>query len=130
MGQEKMGMGYHYRAQYEFILFLEKGNKPWNPCEQKTFHGTKQLKTKSISDIFPFQRIKRKDAYPTEKPVELMKVLIENSSNELDLIIDPFLGSGSVAIASSELNRNFHGCDISQSAIDYCNNRIKKSNKV
>lgn len=55
--------------------------------------------------------------HPTQKPLNLFKKLIEVSSNEGDLILDPFLGSGTTAVACKQLNRNFIGIELSP---DYC----------
>lgn len=105
------GMGYTYRCRYEFVVFLEKGKR--------------KLNNLSISDILTFKRIIK--GYPTEKPVELMEVFINQSSKEGDLVCDPFFGSGSVAVACKKLKRRFVGCDINPRAHEYFTNR--KDNK-
>lgn len=51
--------------------------------------------------------------HPTQKPVELMKALINKHSNEGDLVLDCFAGSASTAIGCIETKRNFTGCEIS-----------------
>lgn len=61
--------------------------------------------------------------HPTIKTVELMKWLISLSTNEGDLIIDPFLGSGSTAIAASELKRRFIGIEVEK---QYCEISIER----
>lgn len=50
----------------------------------------------------------------TQKPVDLLSELIENSTDAGDLIFDPFLGSGSTAVASKKLNRNYSGCELDE----------------
>lgn len=77
-----IGMGYHYRAKYEFILFFEKGKR--------------KLKNLSIPDILSEKRIIR--GYPTEKPTTLIEVLIEQSSCEYEVVADPFFGSGATIL--------------------------------
>jgi len=52
--------------------------------------------------------------HPTQKPVELIKRLIELSTKEGDLILDPFMGSGTSAVASIETKRNYIGFEISK----------------
>ena len=64
--------------------------------------------------------------HPTEKPVELLKVLIENSSNEGDIIMDCFMGSGSTGIACIETNRKFLGIEIDKKYYDIAMERIKE----
>lgn len=106
-----IGMGYHYRARYEFILFFEKGKR--------------KLNNLSIPDILVEKRIVR--GYPTEKPVNLAKVLIEQSTRENEIIIDPFCGAGFVGVAAKLLNRKFYGNDINLEAIKIATNRIKQA---
>ena len=55
--------------------------------------------------------------HPTQKPIELFKYLIDVSSNTGDTILDPFLGSGTTALAAKQLGRNFIGIEINP---DYC----------
>lgn len=106
----RIGMGYHYRAKYEFILFFEKGKR--------------KLNNLSIPDILPVPRVHK--GYPTEKPVELIKILISQSSSECDVVCDPFMGSCSTGVAALELNREFIGNDISDDAISISYNRLSK----
>lgn len=109
-----IGMGYHYRRQYEDILFLKK-------------HGPRRgLASMSISDVLRVRRVKSADAYPTEKPVELLKILIEQSTKADELIVDPFVGSGATAEAAVSLSRRFLGCDIEQRAVGIANARLDK----
>lgn len=103
----KIGMGYHYRARYEMILFFEKGKR--------------KLNNLGIPDIITSPRVHR--GYPTEKPVDVSKVLIEQSTNENELVVDPFCGSGSVGIAALETNRNTLLNDISLDAIEFVRSR-------
>lgn len=63
----------------------------------------------------PNKKLKNKNGenlHDTEKPIELMKILISNSSKPSQIVMNPFLGIGSSGIASLELNRNFIGCEI------------------
>jgi site-specific DNA-methyltransferase (adenine-specific) len=55
--------------------------------------------------------------HPTQKPIELIKYLVSNFSKENDIVFDPFMGSGTTAIACKHLKRNYIGCEISA---DYC----------
>ena len=106
-----MGMGYHYRAQYEFILFFEKGKR--------------KLNNLGIPDVLSFKRIKSKDAYPTEKPVDLLEVLITQSTQPGELVCDPLCGSGSAAVAALRNGRCFAGNDISELALETTLERIE-----
>jgi site-specific DNA-methyltransferase (adenine-specific) len=106
--KQKIGMGYHYRARYEFILFFEKGKR--------------KITDLGIPDILSESRIHR--GYPTEKPVGVSEILIKQSSREGELVVDPFFGSGSVGVAAANLNRSFIGADICQEAIDIAKERL------
>jgi len=54
-----------------------------------------------------------KTPHPTQKPEELLRKFILASSNPGDIVIDPFLGSGTTAVVSEQLGRKWKGCDIS-----------------
>ena len=66
----------------------------------------------------------KNNGHPTEKPVELMEILIKNSSKEGDLVLDPFVGVGATAIACQNLNRNFIGCEIDKKYYDTAMERL------
>jgi site-specific DNA-methyltransferase (adenine-specific) len=105
----KIGMGYHYRARYEFILFFEKGKR--------------KLNNLGVADIIQVPRIYR--GYPTEKPVEVSEVLISQSTEPNEIVIDPFMGSGSTGIASVKLGRHFIGNDIGSEALKVTRERLQ-----
>lgn len=109
-------MGQYYMSQFEYILFFRKGK------------GVK-INNCGTSDILSIPNIKTKDnnnrnLHDTEKPVELMKILINNSSKENQTVIDPFMGIGSAGIASKELNRNFIGIEIDENYFNVAKERI------
>ena len=62
--------------------------------------------------------------YPTQKPIDLLKRIITITTNENDLVIDLYSGSGTTALACQELNRDYIGCDISESAINLTKMRL------
>lgn len=108
--KKRIGMGYHYRARYEFILFFEKGKR--------------KLADLGIADIIEEPRVL--NGYPAEKPVRVSEILIEQSSEGGELVIDPFSGSGSVGVAALKLGRNFQGADLCQEAIDIAGTRMSE----
>lgn len=105
---KNIGMGYHYRSRHQKILFFEKGKRKLNDL--------------GMADVFEGKRIFR--GYPTEKPVSIMLDLVSQSSNIHELVCDPFMGSGSVAIAALENERRFIGCDINIDAVNLTNSRL------
>jgi hypothetical protein len=104
----RIGMGYHYRSRYEFILFFEKGKR--------------KLHDLGIADVIAHPRVHR--GYPAEKPPEVSSVLITQSSDPGDLVIDPFLGSGSVGVAATALGRKFAGSDLCDEALRVARSRL------
>ena len=62
--------------------------------------------------------VKERLGYPTQKPQALLERIIKASSNEGDVVLDPFCGCGTTVVAAANLNRKFIGIDISPFAID------------
>ena len=138
-----MGMGYHYRARYEFIIFFEKGKRKLNNLGIPDVLEVPGLLTEEEialvskqTDLQKFKRIRSKEAYPTEKPSELLKVLIENSCQPGELIVDPFMGSGSCGEAAlTAFEDSLEGCyfwgnDISPKSIKHATNRLEPYTRV
>jgi len=69
---------------------------------------------------------KDRKQHPTQKPLELIKYLIDNFSKESDLILDPFLGSGTTARACKDLKRNFIGIEISPKYVEIARQRLRQ----
>jgi DNA modification methylase len=65
--------------------------------------------------------------YPTQKPVALLERIVSASSNEGDLVLDPFCGCGTTVHAAQKLNRRWIGIDITHLAIDLIENRLRKA---
>ncbi len=103
-----IGMGYHYRRRYEFILFFEKGKRRLNDL--------------AVPDVLAAPRIR--SGYPTEKPVALLETLVKQSSAPGEMVCDPFFGSGATAVAARRLDRRFSGADISRDALEVANLRL------
>ena len=81
-----------------------------------------------LSDVWdiPFLNPKARErvGYPTQKPVTLLEKIIQISTDEGDVLLDPFCGSGSALVAAKTLRRNFIGIDISHEAIALSKNRL------
>ena len=106
----------YYLNNCEFILMLRKGKA----------RNINNMGTKNVLDI---PNIIGKKKHPTEKPVELMKILIENSSNKNDIVIDPFMGVGATGVACVNTNRNFIGIELDENYFDIAKERIEKVEK-
>lgn len=105
-----IGMGYHYRARYEVILFFEKGKRRLNDL--------------GVADVISVPRIR--GGYPAEKPPEVSEVLIGQSSEPGELLADPFMGSGSVGVAALKLGRRFIGNDVNPEAVRHAAQRLRE----
>lgn len=90
----------------------------------------KEKKGVPLSDVWeiPYLNPKAKErvGYPTQKPVLLLKQIIEITTDEEDLVLDPFCGSGTTCVAAKSLNRNFIGIDKSSDAVGLAKSRLKE----
>src|SRR5262249_22708472 len=77
------------------------------------------------SDIPPLNsQAAERLGYPTQKPEALLERIIRTSSNEGDLVLDPFCGCGTATAASQKLNRRWIGIDITHLAINLIKHRL------
>ncbi len=106
-----IGMGHYYRRRHEYILFATNGN-------------TRKLRNQSFPDVWRFKRIARAK-YVTQKPVELFQTMIYASAEEGFTVCDPFMGSGSAAIAAIKNKCSFIGCDIAEKAVTLAQKRVE-----
>lgn len=102
----------YYMKNCEYVLFLRKGKAKWinNIGESKTVHK--------------FNNIIGNKTHPCEKPVDLLKFYILNSSNEGDVVFDPFCGTGSTLVAAYETNRRFLGYEIDKNYFEIGRRKI------
>lgn len=103
-----------YLNSYELILMLRKGKAK----------NINNMGTKNILDI---HNIIGKKLHPTEKPVELNEILINNSSKEGEIVLDPFMGSGSTGVACQKNNRKYIGIEIDEKYYNIAKERIEKN---
>lgn len=102
-----------YAPKYEFILY---GNK-----------GRRKFTGKRMEDVFFANKTGNK-LHPTEKPVDLLMSFILNSSNENDLVFDPFMGSGSTGEACMRTNRKFLGVELDENYYNTSKIRLNSIN--
>ena len=101
-----------YMKNCEYVIFCRKGKAKYinNMGDSKTVHD--------------FNNIIGNKVHPTEKPVELMRYYIENSSKENDVVLDPFMGSGSTGVACLKSNRKFVGFEIDENYYQIATDRF------
>lgn len=108
-----------YVADCEFAIWAVKDGAKW------TFNKPKKesyLKPVIETGVVPGGK---KRLHPTQKHIEVMEKLVEIHTNENDIIFDPFLGSGTTAIACKNLNRNIIGTEIDKKYYDITMKRLK-----
>lgn len=81
-----------YANKTEFINYAQKGRRLLNGGRN--------------TNVLEFSRVSKLE-HPTQKPVDLNEFLIKKSTNENDIILDPFAGSGTTGVACKNLNRNY-----------------------
>ena len=118
------------RDVHEYILIFSKGNyKRERDKNEKEFRHDNITKeefiewTKSIWTMNPESA--KRIGHPAPFPEELPNRLIKLFSFTNDIVIDPFMGSGTTAIAAIKNNRNFVGYEINEEYINLANNRIE-----
>lgn len=111
--KDNLVMNKYYMNQLEFILMLKKG-------------AARNVNDMGISNCLSCPNIigKGKDHHPTAKPIALMEVLIKQSSNVGDVVLDPFAGGGSTLIAAKRLERQYIGFEIDKQYYDMANRRL------
>jgi len=102
-----------YMKQYEFIIYGWKGK-------------AKAINFKGSPNIICLKPKVGNRIHPTEKPVELMEYLILNSTQEGDVVLDPFMGSGTTGVAALKNNRKFIGFEIFRHFFEISVNRIEE----
>ena len=131
----------HLPKDYESLDQLEKchaldkagliywPNKKNGKPRYKKYLST--LEGRYVSDLFadipPVQaHAKERTGYPTQKPLALLERLTQASSNEGDVVLDPFCGCATACIASERLGRQWAGIDISPKAVDLVRSRARR----
>lgn len=110
-----------YLANLEYCVFARESGAP--------LYGSYETKSKCYTSSC---NKKDKDLYlhPTIKPLPFIKNLITNSSLEGDIILDPFMGSGTTAVACKELNRQYIGFELNPKFYEIANDRLNDITQV
>lgn len=107
-----------------------KGKSEYRKDSNGNVVQVKNKKGVPLSDVWeiPYLNPKAKErcGYPTQKPVKLLQRIIELSTDENDIVLDPFCGSGTTCVAAKSLNRKFIGIDKNPEAITLSKKRLKE----
>tara|TARA_Y100000310_G_scaffold269150_1_gene282136 strand:+ start:279 stop:1379 length:1101 start_codon:yes stop_codon:yes gene_type:complete len=118
------------RVPYEGKLTVG-GKSSWAGTSKDTGEYVKKGKLLEDwwKDIPALQRNENERCgYPTQKPLRLLQRIIQASSKEGDVVLDPFMGSGTTIIAAHELSRGFIGMDRNLAALKSTEDRLRKIN--
>ena len=118
----------YFTHSTETILWARKNDKKarhyYNYDLMKKYNDGKQMKDVWEGALTPkIEKIYGK--HPTQKPEYLLHRIIESSTKENDLILDPFLGSGTTGVVSKKLNRKFIGIEECEEYLKIAEKRIK-----
>ena len=107
----------NFRSSFEMLtLYVKDEDK-----KPKTFNFLSQ---KEMCNVMDYAIGKKATTHPTEKPLPMISRFVRISSNKNDLVLDPFLGSGTTACACKELGRQFIGIEISPEYFKMAEQRI------
>ncbi len=145
------GKAKRFQRLHDLILFYGKTNdqifnvlyEPYTPksFERKQYHHTRikdgDVYVTSVDergvragDVWPIavlnSQAKERVGYPTQKPIKLLDRIIKASSNEGDMILDPFAGCATACVAAERLHRQWVGIDISEKAAELVQVRIRR----
>ena len=113
--------GNKYLSDTEYLVFARApGVKLYGTYESKKKWYVSPLNTND----------KEQWQHPTVKPLNIIKNLILNSSLEGDVVMDPFMGSGTTAVAAIQMNRHYLGFEINETFYKIANERIKQGTQT
>jgi DNA modification methylase len=112
----------HFTSHLEYIVFFRYKSPPFNG----SLHSGNPNMSWIYKKSYTVKKSELKTGHPNEKPLALMKKYIMVSSNEGDIVIDPFLGSGTTLVACKQLNRRFIGIEKDSDCIQTILTRINQ----
>ena len=141
-----------YTRTHDILFFYSKSsdinwNNPKEPFSEKSKHKGQRIsqtehgkvisqsyvsnrREKTMRDVWDISILnsqsKERVGYPTQKPLALLERIIQTSSNEGDIVLDPFCGCATTCVASEKLNRQWIGIDVSHKAYDLVKERLQK----
>lgn len=100
----------------EYCLYFRKGGF----CQPTSYESAKTVFHQPINVLD-----KQKYPHPTIKPLNVIETLIGNSTKPGDIVLDPFIGSGTTAVACMELERKYIGYEINEGYFEVAQKRIQ-----
>ena len=111
--KNNFGMGHGFRNQHEFCIVLEKGKAKYN--------------LNNFSNVIKMEHIQHnKDTHPHQKGETIIERMILHSSNAGDIVLDPFLGSGSTGVLCERHGRYWVGIELDEKYCELGKNKIQQ----
>jgi DNA modification methylase len=122
------GMGTFYRSRHEFFLVFKAGDRPHQNHFELGQHGRTRTNVWEYAGMNTFakSRMDLLQAHPTVKPTSLIADALRDVSRRGDVVIDPFLGSGSTLIAAEEVGRACVGVELEPGYVEVAIRRWQK----
>ena len=113
-----------FRFSYEFIIWAKKGSKHYFNYDE--MYGVNNQEMEDVWLMDAVQMSEKKHGYhPTQKPEKLLERIIKATSKEGDIVLDPFLGSGTTCYVAKRLNRKYIGIEKEEKYFNIAIKRIK-----
>ncbi|MBN9545432.1 MAG: ParB N-terminal domain-containing protein [Alphaproteobacteria bacterium] len=121
------GMGSFYRSQHEFVLVFQKGDKPHRNNVQLGRNGRNRTNVWNYpAATVPVKGKRPLEYHPTPKPVLMVADAIQDCTQAGNLVMDPFLGSGTTLLAAERSGRRAYGIELDPLYVDTTIRRWEK----
>jgi len=104
----------------EYALVMVKKGSKWVFNRISDKYDSNVMKTSVVSG-------KEKTKHTTQKPINVISDLVKRHTNEGQVVLDPFMGSGTTGVAAKNLNRNFIGIELDENYFNIAKKRISKA---
>lgn len=112
-----------FRFSYEFIIWAKKGGKHYFNYDEMFNVNNQEMEDVWLMDAVQMSE-KKYGYHPTQKPEKLLERIIKASSKEGDIVLDPFLGSGTTCFVAKKLNRKYIGIEKEKKYFNIAKDRL------
>lgn len=114
----------HHRCRKCEILRKDYGGK------KGKLHPFGPIVSDVWSDLHRIKHNKRRDKHPCQLPIHLLERILLMSTDEGDVVLDPFMGTGTTAVAAKRLGRQYIGIELDENYVQIANENISDTNEV
>ncbi len=129
-----------FSSRYEYIFFFSKDKNDWTfnlddiSIPSLNFRPDRyKTQFKNPSDVWNIPIVSgnspERTSHPAQYPEKLIERIIKSVTNEGDIVLDPFIGSGTTAVVAKKLKRNYVGYELNKEYIKIANLRLKQNDK-